>query len=364
MTAASTAISSSTIDSIMSCASVSALSDEVLRPVARVLDAESAVYMRFRQAPGEQPFICESAYAGPHPESLDAYTAGFYVEDPLIRPLIDRVGIGSESRNPVKFQLLNQVRQGTLRRSNYFRNFLKPQELGDIIGVALPFHCDGPQLLCLGVHRQAGRPVFEKAHCLALDRLMRPVRLVLEALCMQSALAEHSAILKELQSANTGLEYAAFDEHLRILRSSTRMRTALTASHSDLQAFAGIRSGMRALAAQAPGEQSSVDVRLPDGQPAKLSTAAGCSRRTYILVSGDFDRRPSPCLLAEGMRSGDKLTAREQQVIDHLAAGGSNARIAEELSISVRTVENHLRSIYEKLGINSRTQLISLLLSQ
>jgi DNA-binding CsgD family transcriptional regulator len=348
----------------MSCGSLPALSDEVLRPVARLLDADSAVYMRFRQDPGGQPFICESAYTGPHPESLDAYVSGFYVEDPLIRPLIDQTGVSSASRSPIKFQLLNQVRQGALRRSNYFRNFLKPQELGDIIGVALPFYSDGPQLLCLGVHRHAGRPVFEKSQCLALDKVMRPIRLVLETLCMQSALAEQSAILKEVEASNPGVEYAALDESLGILRSSARMRAMLTANYSDPQALAGIRSGMRTLNGRVPDTRSSVEVLLPDGQPAKLSSAVGCNRRTYILVPSDVDRRPLPCLLAEGMQPGDKLTVREQQVIDQLATGGSNARIAEVLSISVRTVENHLRSIYEKLGINSRTQLISLLFSQ
>jgi DNA-binding NarL/FixJ family response regulator len=50
-----------------------------------------------------------------------------------------------------------------------------------------------------------------------------------------------------------------------------------------------------------------------------------------------------------------RLTAREHQILDRLASGDSNAAIARTLDISSRTVENHLRAIYRKLEVNSRT---------
>jgi DNA-binding CsgD family transcriptional regulator len=56
------------------------------------------------------------------------------------------------------------------------------------------------------------------------------------------------------------------------------------------------------------------------------------------------------------------LSARERHVCDAIAQGMSNKQIADTLRISVRTVENHLRNIYRKLGVVSRTQLTSLFL--
>jgi DNA-binding NarL/FixJ family response regulator len=51
------------------------------------------------------------------------------------------------------------------------------------------------------------------------------------------------------------------------------------------------------------------------------------------------------------------LTPSEQQVADLVAAGLSNKQIADQLYLSINTVEAHLSRVYAKLGIRSRTQL-------
>ena len=53
---------------------------------------------------------------------------------------------------------------------------------------------------------------------------------------------------------------------------------------------------------------------------------------------------------------GISLTEREQEVLDLLAKGLTNKDIAQTLILSVRTVEAHLRNIYSKLGVASRTE--------
>ena len=54
----------------------------------------------------------------------------------------------------------------------------------------------------------------------------------------------------------------------------------------------------------------------------------------------------------------DRLSGREREVLAALAAGQSNAEIAQALTISEKTVRNMLTRIFEKLGVKSRAQAI------
>lgn len=52
----------------------------------------------------------------------------------------------------------------------------------------------------------------------------------------------------------------------------------------------------------------------------------------------------------------EDLTAREMEVLKHLAYGMYNKEIAETLSISERTVKNHVSNIFKKIDVSDRTQ--------
>ncbi len=54
------------------------------------------------------------------------------------------------------------------------------------------------------------------------------------------------------------------------------------------------------------------------------------------------------------------LREREREIAELAASGLTNKQIAEHLVISIRTVENHLYRVYEKLGIEGRTALVDL----
>ena len=83
-----------------------------------------------------------------------------------------------------------------------------------------------------------------------------------------------------------------------------------------------------------------------------------------------FDRSTVAAVLAEfsglnGAKHTSKeaapiaqLTDREQQVIGLIAQGLKNRQIAERLFISEATVRHHLTSIYSKLGVADRLELI------
>lgn len=64
------------------------------------------------------------------------------------------------------------------------------------------------------------------------------------------------------------------------------------------------------------------------------------------------------------LRSFESLTDRETEVLKLAAQGKSNKEIADDLSVSVRTVEAHLGHIFDKLNVNSRTEAIIIALKK
>ena len=63
-------------------------------------------------------------------------------------------------------------------------------------------------------------------------------------------------------------------------------------------------------------------------------------------------RGPQPATL----RNAAGLTARQAEILNLLAAGLSNAQIAERLVVSTRTVDHHVSAVLQKLGVHTRQE--------
>jgi LuxR family transcriptional regulator, maltose regulon positive regulatory protein len=55
----------------------------------------------------------------------------------------------------------------------------------------------------------------------------------------------------------------------------------------------------------------------------------------------------------------EPLSDRELEVLQLMATGASNQDIAEALVIAVNTVKRHARNIFDKLGVENRTQAVA-----
>jgi DNA-binding NarL/FixJ family response regulator len=60
----------------------------------------------------------------------------------------------------------------------------------------------------------------------------------------------------------------------------------------------------------------------------------------------------------------DRLTSREKEILGLAVNGRKTAQIACDLSISTQTVCTHFKNIYQKLGVNSRTEAVIFALQQ
>ena len=78
--------------------------------------------------------------------------------------------------------------------------------------------------------------------------------------------------------------------------------------------------------------------------------------RMELRASGQTARRRDPS-------TRDELTAQELQIVQFVAEGLTNREVAAQLFLSPRTIDFHLRNIFRKLGIASRTELARLALA-
>jgi two-component system, NarL family, response regulator NreC len=74
------------------------------------------------------------------------------------------------------------------------------------------------------------------------------------------------------------------------------------------------------------------------------------------ILFADILHRSEPH--TNGAQPGQRLSAREREIVQLLSEGGSNKEVAEALGISVRTAETHRASILRKLGLDSIASLV------
>jgi DNA-binding CsgD family transcriptional regulator len=134
----------------------------------------------------------------------------------------------------------------------------------------------------------------------------------------RSALAIHDGAARPFERARTEL---AFGEALRRARRRSQSRAHLRAA---LETFESLGSELWAERA-----------------------------RSELRASGERSRKRDPSTL-------DDLTAQELQIAHLVAQGGTNRAIAAQLFLSPRTIDFHLRNVFRKLGITSRTELARL----
>ena len=100
---------------------------------------------------------------------------------------------------------------------------------------------------------------------------------------------------------------------------------------------------------------------LKDMEPEDIVVAIGHAARGEITVAPAMTSKLAQ-LLHNGGKIGDRreliatLTAREREVLDHIARGESNKIIARALDISHDTVKLHVRHILGKLNLSSRVE--------
>lgn len=127
----------------------------------------------------------------------------------------------------------------------------------------------------------------------------------------------------------------------------------------------GSASGLQLLASGHHSPKPAIVVLTAYDYPQYADAALRLGAVGYVLKSSPFQellaaiRKAAAGQLVFSVLPSDRvrLTPRETAIVALVVDGRSNDEIAGELGISPRTVETHLRHLFERLGLASRTEL-------
>ncbi len=135
-------------------------------------------------------------------------------------------------------------------------------------------------------------------------------------------------------------------EELRALRAGIAF-VVLTASTSDSVLVAAVQAGASGFVSKTRGV-------------VEVTTAVRAAAAGEAVISPEMLMRLLPRFRGAATEPSLKLTDREQEVLELLAEGLSNAAIGERLVVSVHTVRNHVANLANKLGAHSRLEVLSI----
>jgi DNA-binding CsgD family transcriptional regulator len=294
-------------------------------------------------------------FATADPETL--LFTGAHSEDPLIAmtPLfLDNELSGHDVntfpelvRAPGHVRSLDTATRSAWGESPRYRDIMRPAGLGDELRAALVVggHCWG--YLCL--HREDGALGFTAAEADAVRRMAPHI-----------AHALRQAVLLHRQAPGTERRpgVVLLDERMELVASTPEADALLPLiGHSSTQLPLPVSVYSVAAALATTDRPPSLQVRAVDGGWLNLHASRLGSQVAVVVQAAQPQSTLGLLLAACG------LTARELDVARHVLRGDSTRAIADTLHISAHTVQDHLKSVFDKVGVRSRRDLVGRLLA-
>lgn len=191
-------------------------------------------------------------------------------------------------------------------------------------------------------------PLFRKGMRTLLES-MPDIEVIGEAISGKEAVEMATAhqpdvVLMDLQMPGGG-GLAAIRE---LGKSSPNIRIlVVTLFEDDESVFAALRAGARGYILKDADEEEMMRAIRAVGEGEAIFSAAIASRLMDYFAA-------SRSLIPQEVFP--ELTEREREILTLIARGKTNAEIAAELTISLKTVRNHVSNIYSKLQVADRTQ--------
>jgi DNA-binding CsgD family transcriptional regulator len=294
-------------------------------------------------------------FTAPHQHEIPPETAPYLVANEFLADDVNK--FAALARDPAGVGTLAQRTGGDLEASARYRDVFRPLGLGDELRAVLRAGDECWGGLCL--HREAGA-AFSADEVEYVRRLAPRL-----AEGIRSGLLAASVETVDPGDAPGLLVLGADGALLSATEAGRRWLDAL--GHPDPERY-GVPTAIRGLAArlQRPeppdGPLPRLRMRTRAGGWAVLhaSHLPGAAGGAIAVIVDE----PSPSELAPLLMRAYGLTKQEQTVTSLVCRGLSTKDISGRLHISANTVQDHLKSIFDKTGVRSRRELVTAILHE
>jgi DNA-binding CsgD family transcriptional regulator len=240
-------------------------------------------------------------------------------------------------------------------RSARYRDFMRPNGFGDELRAVL--RVDGGPWASIGLYRERGRPAFDGDDTELVASLSQP---------LAEAVREHArpAAVQDPEAGERGpglLMFAPSGELLSANDEALAWLEQLPPDSGDHGTFslplpmvaAGTLMRARA-AATARARLRSSTGRWLVFHATCLRDASGEIEQTALVIEPAHASEIAPIIV-----QAYELSVREQEITRLIAQGLGTAAIAARLYLSTHTVRDHVKAIFEKVGVSSRGELVA-----
>jgi DNA-binding CsgD family transcriptional regulator len=294
-------------------------------------------------------------FTQPHQEEIPASTVPYFIRNEFLEEDVNKWT--TLARDPLGVRTLVGATAGDMETSPRYRDVFRPLGLGDELravfrvgGVCWGFMC---------LHREAGA-VFSAEEALYVRRLAPHLGEAIRA-----ALLVSHVELTDVAEAPGLVILAPGGSLISMTQAGEHWLEEL--GHPEPDRY-GLPAEVLALAASlqqpddAEGDLPRLRMRTRAGRWAVLHASRLATREVEAVAV--IIEEPSPAELAPVLMMAYGLTKQEQTVTRLVCRGLSTREIAERLHITTHTVQDHLKSIFDKTGVRSRRELVTAILQE
>lgn len=350
---------------IAQCPDYKSLEKTLLGSVAQKIGAETSTLLHFQRASGKYT-IGHNLAQGVGSDTHDQYVSKFHRSDPVI--LNRKVQISSQTPSDAitdVYRLSDVCDQTAFVRTEYYNEFLKPSGIRHVLALAVkPKTANNDLLVVIGFHRPQGMKDFGDNALRSAINIAPIVGSTIARLTFKEKLAQQSLLSENLKTILQDTGYIILDDALQIRDLSESVQNEV---YGDL-AFL-MRNISQAIGTMLRENRKQINIsslRTDMDRTALneninfdiVSTFSSSGKMHFLVKLGFVHTNVAIAKCAEEFG----WTLRESEIVITLAQGLTNSQISQTLMISIRTVENHLRSVYCKANVTSRSQLLRQLL--